>query len=142
MGSHILDVARFMFWRVRAAFVCQTLKVNQTMRGRGCGIGHDADGKSHACFADLSYSSVPEQDAFTTVFILAEGDKGTLYLGPGFEIRTTTRQGTTSEIVKFPAYPWASPDYIVNHESGQSSSMKISSMICLVKGSAGNDRER
>jgi predicted dehydrogenase len=47
-----------------------------------------------------------------------EGENGSVYLGPGFEIRTTTRKGTKSETVKFPSYPWADPDYIVNHESG------------------------
>jgi predicted dehydrogenase len=50
--------------------------------------------------------------------MLAEGEKGSVCLGPEFEIRTTTREGTVSEIVGFPSYPWADPDYIVNHESG------------------------
>ena len=55
---------------------------------------------------------------FSTLNILVEGEKGSVFLGPKFEIRTTTRQGTISEIVKFPSYSWADPDYIVNHESG------------------------
>jgi len=49
---------------------------------------------------------------------LVEGESGSVYLGPRFEIRTTTKNGTISETVKFPSYPWADPDYIVNHESG------------------------
>ena len=28
------------------------------------------------------------------------------------------KEGTQSEIVEFPSYSWADPDYIVNHESG------------------------
>jgi len=66
----------------------------------------------------MSYASIIEHDTFSTLNILVEGEKGSVFLGPEFEIRTTTRQGTTSEIVKFPSYVWADSDYIVNHESG------------------------
>jgi len=69
-------------------------------------------------YTELSYASIVEHDSFSTVFILVEGEKGSVYLGPGFEIRTTTREHTVVEAVKFPSYPWADPDYIVNHESG------------------------
>jgi predicted dehydrogenase len=69
-------------------------------------------------YSELSYASVVEHDSFSTVFILVEGEKGSLHLGPSFEIRTTTHEGTIAEKVKFPSYPWADPDYIVNHESG------------------------
>ena len=66
----------------------------------------------------MSYASIVEHDTFSTLNILVEGENGSVFLGPGFEIRTTTRKGTISEIVKFPSYSWADPDYIVNHESG------------------------
>ena len=69
-------------------------------------------------YTELSYASVVEHDSFSTLHILVEGEKGSVYLGPKFEIRTTTREGTKSEIVTFPSYPWADPDYIVNHERG------------------------
>jgi D-apiose dehydrogenase len=66
----------------------------------------------------MSYASIVEHDTFSTLNIMVEGEKGSVFLGPGFEIRTTTRERTVSEIVKFPSYSWADPDYIVNHESG------------------------
>ncbi len=69
-------------------------------------------------YTEMSYASIVEHDTFSTLNILVEGEEGSVYLGPEFEIRTTTRQGTTSEIVRFPSYSWADPDYIVNHESG------------------------
>lgn len=65
-----------------------------------------------------SYASIVENDSFSTLHILVEGEKGSVSLGPKFEIKTTTRGGTVSETVKFPSFPWADPDYIVNHESG------------------------
>ncbi len=124
MGSHILDVARFMFGECKQLW-CQALTVNPKIKGEDVAAVMMQMENGMPVFAELSYSSVPEHDAFTTVFILAEGDKGSAYLGPGFEIRTTTRQGTTSEVVNFPTYPWADPDYIVNHESGISINKNI-----------------
>jgi predicted dehydrogenase len=69
-------------------------------------------------YTEMSYASIVEHDTFSTLNILVEGEKGSVFLGPKFEISTTTREGTKSEIVKFPSYTWADPDYIVNHESG------------------------
>ncbi len=69
-------------------------------------------------YTEMSYASIVEHDTFSTLHILVEGENGSVFLGPGFEIRTSTRKGTTSEIVRFPSYSWADPDYIVNHESG------------------------
>jgi predicted dehydrogenase len=117
MGSHIFDVTRFMFGECDRLW-CQKLTVNPNIKGEDVASVMMQMENGMPVFAELSYSSIVEDDAFTTAFILVEGDKGSLYIGPGFEIRTTTKAGTTSEVVKFPSYDWADPDYIVNHESG------------------------
>ena len=117
MGSHIFDVTRFMFGECKRLW-CQKLTVNPKIKGEDVASVMMEMENGIPVFAELSYASIIEDDAFTTVFILVEGDNGSLYIGPGFEIRTTTKDGTTSEIVKFPTYDWADPDYIVNHESG------------------------
>ena len=117
MGSHIFDVTRFMFGECNKLW-CQKLTVNPKIKGEDVASVMMQMGNGMPVFAELSYASIVEDDAFTTVFILVEGDKGSLYIGPGFEIRTTTREGTVSEVVEFPSYDWADPDYIVNHESG------------------------
>ena len=117
MGSHIFDVTRFMFGECKRLW-CQKLTVNPKIKGEDVASVMMEMENGIPVFAELSYASIVEDDAFTTVFILVEGDKGSLYIGPGFEIRTTTKDVTTSEIVKFPTYDWADPDYIVNHESG------------------------
>ena len=117
MGSHIFDVTRFMFGECKRLW-CQKLTVNPKIKGEDVASVMMEMENGIPVFAELSYASIIEDDAFTTVFILVEGDNGSLYIGPGFEIRTTTKYGTTSEIVKFPTYDWADPDYIVNHESG------------------------
>lgn len=117
MGSHVLDVTRFMFGNCKRLW-CQKKTVNPKIKGEDVATVMMQMENDMPVFAELSYASVVEDDAFTTLFILVEGDKGSLYIGPGFEIRTTTREGTTSEVVTFPSYEWADPDYIVNHESG------------------------
>jgi len=117
MGSHVLDVIRFLLGECEEVW-CQTKAINKGIKGEDMAAIMMKMKNGMPVYTELSYASIVEHDSFSTLFILIEGEKGSVYLGPEFEIRTTTREGTTSEIVKFPSYPWADPDYIVNHESG------------------------
>lgn len=117
MGSHILDVIRFLFGECEELW-CQTKAINKGIKGEDLAVVMMKMESGMPVYTELSYASVVEHDSFSTLHILVEGEKGSVYLGPKFEIRTTTKDGTISEIVKFPSYPWADPDYIVNHESG------------------------
>jgi predicted dehydrogenase len=117
MGSHVLDVVRYLFGECEELW-CHTMAVNNGIKGEDVAAIMMKMKNGMPVFSELSYASVVEHDSFSTLYILAEGEKGSVYLGPKFEIRTTTKGGTTSEFVKFPSYTWADPDYIVNHESG------------------------
>jgi predicted dehydrogenase len=117
MGSHILDVTRYLFGEVTTLW-CHTRSINPGIKGEDLAVVTLKMKNNMPVYTEMSYASVVEHDSFSTVYILVEGDKGSVYLGPGFEIRTTTRERTLSETVQFPSYPWADPDYIVNHESG------------------------
>lgn len=117
MGSHVLDVCRFLFGEVDELW-CQTKAINKGIKGEDLAVVMMKMNNGMPVYTELSYASVVEHDSFSTVHILVEGKNGSVYLGPGFEIRTTTREGTRTEKVTFPSYPWADPDYIVNHESG------------------------
>jgi predicted dehydrogenase len=117
MGSHVLDVVRYLFGEC-AKIWCQTKSVNPGIRGEDVAVILMDMNNGMPIYTEMSYASIIEHDTFSTLNILVEGEKGSVFLGPDFEIRTTTRQGTASEIVKFPSYDWADPDYIVNHESG------------------------
>jgi predicted dehydrogenase len=117
MGSHVLDVIRFLFGECEELW-CQTKAVSKGIKGEDLAVTMMKMRNGMPVFTELSYASVVEHDSFSTLHILVEGEEGSVFLGPKFEIRTTTRQGTASEIVKFPSYSWADPDYIVNHESG------------------------
>ena len=117
MGSHVLDVVRFLFGECDSLW-CQTRAVNKEIKGEDLAVILMEMSNGMPVYTEMSYASIVEHDTFSTLNILVEGEKGSVFLGPKFEIRTTTREGTTSEIVKFPSYSWADPDYIVNHESG------------------------
>jgi D-apiose dehydrogenase len=117
MGSHVLDVVRFLFGECDSLW-CQTRAVNSKIKGEDLAVIMMEMINGMPVFTEMSYASIIEHDTFSTLNILAEGEKGSIFLGPDFEIRTTTREGTKSELVTFPSYSWADPDYIVNHESG------------------------
>lgn len=117
MGSHILDICRYLFGECNSLW-CHTRAVNKGIKGEDLAIVLMDMKNGMPVYTEMSYASIVEHDSFSTVHILVEGEKGSVFLGPKFEIRTTTRQGTQSEFVSFPSYPWADPDYIVNHESG------------------------
>ena len=117
MGSHVLDVVRFLFGECSELW-CETRAINKGIKGEDLAVLLMDMKNGMPVYTELSYASIIEHDTFSTLNILVEGEKGSVFLGPKFEIRTTTRQGTISETVKFPSYDWADPDYIVNHESG------------------------
>ncbi|MDY0098926.1 MAG: Gfo/Idh/MocA family oxidoreductase [Bacteroidales bacterium] len=117
MGSHVFDVIRFLFGECRELW-CRTKAVRKDIKGEDVAVALMEMNNGMPVYTELSYASVVEHDSFSTLHILVEGEEGSVSLGPGFEIRTTTRKGTESETVTFPSYHWADPDYIVNHESG------------------------
>jgi predicted dehydrogenase len=117
MGSHVFDVCRFLFGECDELW-CQTRAITPGIKGEDVAVIMMDMKNGMPVYTEMSYASIVEHDTFSTLNILVEGEKGSVFLGPGFEIRTTTRQGTDSEIVRFPSYSWADPDYIVNHESG------------------------
>jgi len=117
MGSHVLDVTRFLFGECEELW-CETRAINKGIKGEDLAVIMMNMKNGMPIYTEMSYASIVEHDSFSTLHILVEGENGSVFLGPEFEIRTTTREGTVSETVKFPSYPWADPDYIVNHESG------------------------
>jgi predicted dehydrogenase len=139
MGSHVFDVIRFLFGECEE-LCCRTKAINKGIKGEDLAVVLMEMKNGMPVYSELSYASIVEHDSFSTIHILAEGEKGSVYLGSKFEIRTTTKDGTFSETVKFPSYSWADPDYIVNHESGIHINRNILDDI-LGKGKAENTGE-
>jgi predicted dehydrogenase len=133
MGTHILDVVRFLFGEP-ARLTAQTFRVHPEIKGedvatlllsiprrgataaaapgRAAGVRDDL-----ACTVHLSYASRWERERFPEVFILVEGDAGAVELAPDCWVRTTTAGGTQSRRVPPPRYAWADPAYDLVHAS-------------------------
>jgi predicted dehydrogenase len=116
VGSHILDVCRFLSGDARVLY-CQTKRVNPKIKGEDvANVLMEMRNGIH-CFAEMSYASRLEKEVFPQTLILVEGTKGSVKLDPDFELKVTTEEGTTFEVVKPVMYSWLDPDYAVVHSS-------------------------
>lgn len=94
MGSHILDVARFLFGEADSLYA-HTQRVNPAIRGEDVAtVLMKMNGVSVSC--ELSYASKIEHDRFPETYIFVEGSQGSVTLDPDFWVRVTTKEGTRS----------------------------------------------
>lgn len=116
IGSHILDVARFLFGEARTLYG-QTARVHPDIRGEDVAtvVLRMTDEAIVTC--NLSYASRVEQDRFPETFVLVEGDQGSIELAPDYWLRVTTRAGTQARRCPPPFFPWADPRYALVHSS-------------------------
>ncbi len=136
MGSHVFDICRFLFGEVESLW-CQTGKVSKGIKGEDMAAVMMHMESGIPLYSELSYASRMENDSFSTVWVLVEGSKGSISLGPGFEITTVVNGKISREKCTFPSYSWADPDYIVNHASGLDINLNILNDILGI-GSAEN----
>jgi D-apiose dehydrogenase len=122
MGSHILDVARYLFGEARTLY-CQTARVNPGIRGEDVAtvVMEMSDGgevtRAVTVLCSLSYASRMEHDRYNETYITIECTGGTVELGPDYWVRVTTRDGTLSVRYLPEHYPWATPEFAVVHAS-------------------------
>ena len=116
IGSHVLDICRFLFGEAKNLY-CLTKKVNPEIKGEDvANVLMEMQSGLH-CYAEMSYASILEKEAFPETLILVEGEKGSLHLTNNFELKIITRQGTTSSVIKPQLYSWLDPAYAVVHSS-------------------------
>lgn len=116
VGSHVLDVARFLFGEARSLF-CRTRRVHREIKGEDVATVMMEMRGGTTVICELSYATRWERERFPETFVLVEGEKGTAELGPDFWIRTTTDEGTFASRHPPPRYTWADPAYSVVHSS-------------------------
>jgi predicted dehydrogenase len=115
MGSHILDVARFLFGEPER-LVARTTRVHEDIRGEDVAtVLLDVPPATVTC--ELSYASRLERERFPEAFILVEGERGSVELAPDYWVRVTTGDGTHARRHPPPHYPWAEPTHDVVHAS-------------------------
>jgi len=116
MGSHILDVARFLFGEAARVY-CQTQRVHRDIKGEDAASVMLQMRRGATVTCNLSSASIVEQDRFPEAFVLIEGENGSVELGPDYWLRVTTKQGTQLRRCPPPFYTWADPRYALVHSS-------------------------
>ena len=116
IGSHILDTSRYPLRRCDQYLLPHDAGASRHQR-RGCRDRDDAMGDGISVVCEMSYASRTEIERFPQTYVYIEGEKGFLELGPDYNIRETTAEGTC--IRRFPPkhYPWADPAYDLVHSS-------------------------
>jgi len=117
IGSHILDVARFLFGEPRTLY-CRTQRIQSEIRGEDVAtvMLEMASGTTVTC--ELGYPGTPmSPDHFPQTFAFVEAENGSVELAPDFRLNTTTSAGTRTVHCPPPHYAWADPAYAVVHAS-------------------------
>jgi predicted dehydrogenase len=116
IGSHILDVCRFLFGEV-STLICHTASVNPKIKGEDVANVFMKMKNGVSCFVEISYASILEYEPFPQTFILIEGENGSLHLTKDCEIHITTKSGTRIVKANPPNHQWADPKYSLVHAS-------------------------
>jgi D-apiose dehydrogenase len=115
IGSHILDVARFLFGEASSLY-CQTHRLND-IAGEDVATTVMQMGGGATVVCDMSYASRHEHERFPETYVFVEGDRGALELGPDYWLRVTTEEGTMAKRHLPQRYNWADPVYDLVHSS-------------------------
>ena len=117
IGTHILDVARFLFGEAEG-LSCLTHRVHREIKGEDVAtvLLEMAEGTAVVC--NMAYAgNALEHDRFPETYIFVEGETGSAELGPDYWVRVTTGDGTHARRYPPPRYSWADPAYDVIHAS-------------------------
>lgn len=116
IGSHILDICRFLFGEVDT-LLCQTHSVNPKIKGEDVANVLMKMQSGISCYAEMSYASILEYEPFPQTFVLVEGEHGSIELTCDCTLRITTRKGTEAVKAEPKIYSWLDPKYALVHSS-------------------------
>ena len=118
MGSHILDLARFLFGEAESLY-CQTHQVHADIRGEDVATVLMRMGENRtSVVCQMAFAENPlEHECFPQTLVFIEGDRGSLEVAPDYWVRVTTAEGTLARRHVPPQFAWADPDYEVVHAS-------------------------
>jgi predicted dehydrogenase len=118
MGTHILDVARFLFGEP-ASLYTTTRRVNADIKGEDVATVVMLAGPTRTTvLCAMAYALNPlERECFPQTLVFVEGERGSLEVSPDYWLRVTTAKGTHARCHPPLRYPWADPSYDVVHSS-------------------------
>ncbi len=116
LGSHTLDVARWLFGEARSVY-CTTRRTLPNIKGENVATVV-LEARPTTVLVQMAYAQNPlERECFPETLVFVEGDRGSAELCPGCVLKVTTADGTLARRVPPPQYPWANPAYAVVHSS-------------------------
>lgn len=111
LGSHILDVARFLFGEAETLY-CHTDRIHSDIRGEDVATVMMRTANCRSVLCEMAYAGNPiERECFPETLIFVEGEHGTAELGQNYWVRVTTAEGTHAQRFPPPSYSWALPDF-------------------------------
>lgn len=116
IGSHILDVARFLFGEAQE-LMCRTAQVSSGIAGEDVATAVMRMDRCPMVTCEMSYASRLSDQVYPETYIVVEGSKGTIELGKRKQLLVTTAAGTIHSTVTPPSFPWMDPKYDLVHAS-------------------------
>ena len=116
IGTHILDVSRFLFGEAEELY-CQTRQMRSDIAGEDVAtvMLRKQSGLTVTC--NMSYASRWELDRFPQTMIAVEGTRGGVSLGTDYTICIYDDRGEHREHIPLPKYDWVNPAYELVHTS-------------------------
>jgi predicted dehydrogenase len=117
IGTHILDVARFLFGEAEG-LTCLTHQVHRNIKGEDVATVLLAMKGGATVVCNMAYAgNALEHDRFPETYLFVEAETGSAELGPDYWLRVTTDDGTLARRYPPRRYAWADPSYEVIHDS-------------------------
>ncbi len=116
LGPHLFDLARFFLGDVLEIFCC-TQRINPNIKAEDVATALLKMKSGATCVVEISYASQLEDELFPQTLISLEGDKGSIHLGPHFQV-THVCEGEVDRFEAKPKiYEWTNPTHRVIQES-------------------------
>lgn len=116
IGTHILDVARFLFGEMMSVY-CHTRCMRDDIAGEDVATVLLRTQGDVPVTCNMSYASRWELDRFPETFVAVEGTEGGVSLGPDYQVHVIDATGSHRERVAPREYSWADPQYALIHAS-------------------------
>jgi D-apiose dehydrogenase len=107
LGIHALDIARFLFGDVENVSA-RIKRVNPKIRGEDVATVLLDHGDGVSSIVDCSYATQLSEELFPQTLLEIDGNKGSLRLGPNYQLTVTTDAGTSHTDLSPPVLYWAS----------------------------------
>jgi len=116
IGSHILDVSRFLFGEARD-LKCRTARITPGIAGEDVATVVMRMDRCPMVICEMSYASRFFDEVYPETYLVIEGSKGSIELRKRKQLLVTTAMGTTQSTVTPESYAWMDPQYDLVHSS-------------------------